>query len=327
MLKRKQCHLGVIFSVLFIFISAGWVERVHAQDKYPTRAIQLIVPYAPGGAVDVTARQVANYLKIKWGVPVNIVSKPGGRGIPAILDVYQSTPDGYTMLMDDSASSAMLAASAATTKDIPFEVMDRTFVAVVNATPLVIFIPSTYPFTNFKNFIEEAKKNTTNILYTAGPSALEYAVRQFFSATGVDISKAKAVMCKGAAEAVLLAAGGNVTIGAAAVGTTLPALKAETIRPLLISSKDRFPDLPNLPSSAELGYPEVNAMNWNGVSGPPKLPAYIVNIWDKSIQEMLGDPEFMSQLKKTGSISFYHNGKAMDDLVRKQTEQAIKLFR
>jgi tripartite-type tricarboxylate transporter receptor subunit TctC len=327
MLKRKHCYFGAILSVLFICISAGWAERVHAQDKYPTRAIQVIVPYVPGGAVDVTARQMANYLKTKWGVPINIVNKPGGRGIPAILDVYQSPLDGYTMLMDDSASSAMLAASSATTKDLPFEVMDRTFVAIVNATPLVIFIPSTYPFTNIKDFIEKAKKDTANISFTAGPSALEYAVRQFFSATGVDISKAKVVMCKGAAEAVLLAAGGNVTIGAAAVGTTLPALSAETIRPLLITSQKRLPELPNLPTSTELGYPAINAVNWNGVSGPPKLPSYIVNVWDKAIQEMSGDPEFLAQLKKTGSISFYHNGQATADLVRKQTEQAIKLFK
>ena len=317
MLKRKQRYLGVILSVLFILMLAGWTERLHAQDKYPTRAIEIIHPFAPGGATDITVRQVADYVKKKWGVPVNVVSKPGGRGIPAILEVYQATPDGYTMLADNSASSSMLAAAAATTKDLPFEIMNRTFVAMVNANPYVIFVPSTSPFKTLKDFIEEAKKNTKDISYTAGPTALEYAVRQLFSATGVDISKAKAVMVKGASEAVILAAGGHVTIGAAAVGTTLPSIKAQTIRPLLISSKNRWPDLPDLPSSAELGYPEVDTVYWSGISGPPKLPSYISNIWDKAIQEMLGDPGFISQMKNTGAIPFYHNAQATAELVKK----------
>jgi tripartite-type tricarboxylate transporter receptor subunit TctC len=327
MLKRKQRYFGVILSVLFILMLAGWTERVYAQDKYPTRAIELIHPFAPGGASDITARQIADYAKKKWGVPINVVSKPGGRGIPAVLEVYHATPDGYTMLVDNSASSSMLAAAAATTKDLPFEVMNRTFIATVNANPYVIFVPSTSPFKTLKDFVVEAKKNIKDISYTAGPTALEYAMRQLFSAAGTDISKAKAVMVKGASEAVILAAGGHVTIGAAAVGTTLPAIKAQTIRPLLISSKNRFPDLPDLPSSAELGYPEVDTVYWTGISGPPKLPSYVSNIWDKTIQEMLGDPGFISQLKNTGAIPFYHNAQATAELVRKDTEQAIKLFR
>jgi tripartite-type tricarboxylate transporter receptor subunit TctC len=327
MLKRKRCYLGVILSVLFVLMLAGWTERVHAQDKYPTRAIDIIVPYAPGGATDVAARQVANYLKSKWGVPVNIVSKPGGRGIPALLDLYQSAPDGYTMLSEDSASASMLAAATATTKDLPFDTMNRTFVLMFKAHPFVIFVPSTSPFKTLKDFIAEAKKNTKDISYTAGPSALEYAIRQVFSEASVNISMAKAVMCKGAAEAVILAAGGNVTIGAAAVSTTLPALKAGTIKPLLITSKSRWPDLPDLPSSAELGYPGVNTVHWVGISGPPKLPSNISNMWDKAIQEMLRDPGFITQMKNTGGIAFYHTGQATAEFVRKETEEAIRLFK
>lgn len=327
MLKRRQRYLGVILSVLFILVLVGWADRIHAQDKYPTRAIEVIHPFAPGGATDITVRLVAEYAKKKWGVPINIVSKPGGRGIPAVLEVYQATPDGYTMLADNSASSTMLAAAAATTKDLPFEIMNRTFVATVNANPYVIFVPSTSPFKTLKDFVVEAKKNTKDISYTAGPTALEYAVRQLFSATGVDISKAKAVMVKGASEAVLLAAGGHVIIGAAAVGTTLPAIKSQTIRPLFITSKNRWPDLPDLPSSAELGYPEVDTVYWSGISGPPKLPSYISNIWDKAIQEMLANPGFISQMKNTGAIPFYHNAQATAELVKRDTEQAIKLFK
>jgi tripartite-type tricarboxylate transporter receptor subunit TctC len=329
MLRRRQHYLdlAVILSVLFILMLAGWTERVHAQGKYPTRAIEMILPYAPGGATDIAARDIANYLRKKWGVPVNVVSKPGGRGIPALVDLYQAAPDGYTMLGEDSSSASMLAAATAGTKDLPFETLDRTFVATFKAHPFVIFVPSTSPFKTLKDFVAEAKKNTKDISYSAGPSALEYAIRQLFNAIGVDISKAKAVMCKGAAEAVILAAGGNVTIGAAAVSTTLPAIKSDTIRPLLISSKTRWPDLPNLPSSTELGYPDVDTVHWVGISGPPKLPANIAAMWDQAIQEMLKDPTVIAQMKNTGGISFYNNGPAMVSIVKRETAQAIKLFK
>ena len=327
MSKRKQGSLGVILSVVFMLILAGWAERVHSQEKYPTRAIDIIAPFSPGGASDVSARQIANYLKKKWNVPVNIVSKPGGRGIPALVEFYQSPPDGYTMLADAAGSSSNLAAATATTKDLPFDVMNRTFVALVSANPFVIFIPSTSPFKTLKEFLVAAKKSPENISYTAGPTALEYAMRQFFSATGVDISRAKAVMCKGASDAVLLVAGGHVAIGAAALGTTLPSVKAQTIRPLLISSKNRSSKLPDLPTSAELGYPGIDTVQWNGISGPPKLPSSICDIWAKALQEMVGDPGFLSHVENSGGIPFYHNPQATAEFVKKETEEAIKLFR
>lgn len=327
MLKRKQHYLGVILSVSFILILAGWADRAHSQDKYPTRAIEVIQPFAPGGSTDITVRQVAEYVKKKLGIPVNVISKAGGRGIPAILEVYQAKPDGYTILADSQASSSMLAAATAAAKDLPFEVMDRTFVATFNAIPYVIFVPSTSPFKTLKDFIEGTKTGIKDVSYTAGPTALEYALRQLFDAAGVDISKAKAVMVKGASEAVLLAAGGHVTIGAAALGTTIPAIKAQTIRPLLITSKNRWPELPDLPSSAELGYPAVDSVYWSGISGPPKLPSYISDIWNKAIQEMLANPGFVSQFKNSGAMPFYNNGQATAELVKKETAKAIKMFK
>jgi tripartite-type tricarboxylate transporter receptor subunit TctC len=327
MLKRKQRNWLVILTVSFILVSAGWADRVQAEDKYPARAIEVIQPFAPGGSTDLTVRQVSEYVKKKWGMPVNVVSKAGGRGIPAILEVYQAKPDGYTILADSQASSSMLAAATAATKDLPFDVMNRTYVATFNAIAYVIFVPSTSPFKTLKDFVEGTKTGVKDISYTAGPTALEYALRQLFEAAGADISKAKSVMVKGASEAVLLAAGGHVTIGAAALGTTLPAIKAGTIRPLFITSKNRWPELPDLPTSAELGYPEVDSVYWSGISGPPKMPSHVSDIWNKAIQEMLANPAFVAQFKNAGAMPFYNNGPATAELVKRETAKAIKMFK
>jgi tripartite-type tricarboxylate transporter receptor subunit TctC len=323
MLQRGQRGLWGILAVALILASAGWADRAQAQAKFPTRAVEIIQPFAAGGTLDLTTRQMAELLKKKWGVPVNVITKPGGKGIPAVVDVYQAKPDGYSMLADSSATSSMLAAA---TKDLPFDVANRTYIAMVNAIPYVIFIPASAPYKNLKEFIEGARKNIGSISYSAGPTALEYVLRQLFAAAGLDISKAKAVMCQGASEAVTLAAGGHISIGAAVVGTTIPAIGAQTIRPLLITAKARWPELPDLGTSAEQGYPDVDLIYWTGVSGPPKMPQNIAAIWDKAIQETLADPTYTAKLKTLGAVPFYHNAKDTAAMEKRDTERAMKLF-
>jgi len=229
-----------------------------------------------------------------------------------------------TTCLDPTGAIIMLAAA---TKDLPFDVADRTYVAMINAIPYVIFIPASSPYKNLKEFVEGAKKNISSISYSAGPTALEYVLRQLFSAAGLDITKAKAVMCQGASEAVTLAAGGHISIGAAVVGTTMPAISAQTIRPLLITSKTRWPDLSDLATSAEQGYPDVDLIYWTGISGPPKMPQAIAAIWDKAIQETLANPTYTAKLKTLGAIPLYRNAKDTVALEKKETERAMKLFK
>jgi len=97
--KEKGQFRTIILSVLILFVLVGWVEQAQSQEKYPTRAIEIIAPFPPGGGTDLGNRIIAAYLNKKWRVPVNVINKPGGNFVPACLSVYKADPDGYTVLL------------------------------------------------------------------------------------------------------------------------------------------------------------------------------------------------------------------------------------
>jgi tripartite-type tricarboxylate transporter receptor subunit TctC len=322
MVKTRLYILAYLLSV-FTLILTIWAEQAQSQSKYPTRAIQIIVPFGPGGGTDLPTRVAAAYLNKKWGVPLNVVNKPGGKCVPATLELYHAAPDGYTMIADSRAGCSLV---GATVKNLPFEIMDRTFIAMFAGTPYILIVPSTSPFKTLEGFIVEAKKNPGSISWTGGDPGIESVVRMFFSSAGLDISKMKLVMITGGAEVVILTAGGHVTLGASVVPSILPAIRGGTVRPLVMMSKARYPDLPDLPTSAELGFPTLTALQWIGISGPPKLPSSIADIWGKTLQEMAKDQGIISQLRNVGALPFYLDAKATREYVTQEIGEARKLL-
>jgi tripartite-type tricarboxylate transporter receptor subunit TctC len=323
MSKVKALFLGGLLSVLMFIVLIGWGDLVQSQVKYPTRAIDIIVPFGPGGGTDLPTRVVAAYLNKKWSVPLNVVNKPGGKCIPATLELYNAGPDGYTLIADSQAGTSMVDVEV---KNLPFKTMDRTFIAMFAATPYLLIVPSTSPFKTLEDFVAEAKKNPGNISWTGGSPGIEYVVRKFFSLSGLDASKMKLVMITGGAQAVTLTAGGHVTLGSSTASSILPAIRGGTVRPLLIMSKNRYPDLPDLPTSVDLGYPTLTDVQWVGISGPPKLPPYITDIWDKTLQEMPKDQGIISQLRNVGAVPFYLNAQATREYVIKEIEEGKKVL-
>ncbi len=325
MYHKKKEFLLVMSILTLAFIITGWDGQVWAQEKYPTRAIDIIVPFAPGASTDLVTRITAFFLNKKWAVPVNVINKPGGNTVPACLEVYNAKPDGYTLLADNNPSSSML---PVVVKNLPFKIMDRTFIAMTAITPMVIIVPSSSPFKNLKDLEIEAKNSPENFTWTSlgGAGAQDFTSRQFIKAIGVDVTKTKPVMSQGGAQAVILTAGGHVKMGVGTTSGALPAIKAATVKPLAITSKTRFSDLPDVATTTELGYPSVSCIYWMGISGPPNLPAYISDRWDKALQEMLSDTEVMSKLKNIMAVPFYRNASATKEYVLEETEEVARLW-
>lgn len=318
--KTNWGFLTLLICTTVLLLGSG---DARSQARYPTKAIDVIVAFGPGGGIDLNTRVTTTYLTKKWAVPVNVVNKPGGKNIPATLDLYKTAADGYTMFGDNSVTSSLM---GATTRDLPFDVMARTFVATVSAIPYVISVPATSPYKNLAEFLAEARKNPGNISFTAGDVGIEYGVRRFLLTVGLDISKVKPVMVRDAAQAVAMTAGGNVSLGTSMVSSSLPAIKAGNLRPLLVADKSRHPDLPDVPTSVELGYPTLIYVGWVGISGPPKLPSPIVDIWNKTLEGMVRDPEVIAQFRRIGATPFYHDAKATRDYVLKDLEEVKKIL-
>jgi tripartite-type tricarboxylate transporter receptor subunit TctC len=320
---RTGVWSGICLAVSFCVLIA-WVNQAQSQDKYPTRAIEIIVPFAAGGGQDTSARLLSFFLKAKLGVPVNVLNKPGGNTVPANIELYHATPDGYTLSLCQDASNAML---QVLTKDLSFNVLDRTFVSAMMKVPHVFTVPSNSPFKRLKEVAEDARKDPEHFTWASlgGMSGPDLFLRQFFKAAGVDVRKTKPVMCKGASEAIILAAGGNVKLAGTTPTAAKPSIAAGTIRPLTVTEEMRS-EFPNLPTTAEEGFPTINHSSWYFFSGPPKLPPRIVETLSNTLKEISKDPEYVSRVKKIDLIPFYADSAKTKENLTKLMEEVSEIY-
>lgn len=320
----KLMHRWVFISLLAVLVLLGAGSTGPAQAKYPTRPVTVIVPYITGGTLDIMDRVLAAYLAEKWGVPVQIVNKPGGNTIPATLEVMQSAPDGYTLVADSQGSCSMLIVI----KDLPFKVLNRSFVAIAAATPMMYTVPASSPWKTMKDLAEGIKKDPEGLVWASGGSTStpSVAIRQLLSSLNVDIAKTKEIVSKGGAESMAFIAGGHVKLGSPTPVSAMAALKAGTVRPLAVTSRERFPLLPDVPTTRESGFPNLDIQLWGGFSGPPNLPGEVIETWNQTLKSALADPKVVGQLRNIGAVPYYLNSAEFRNLTVKEMEEAKKLF-
>ena len=204
-----------------------------AQGTYPTRAIDIIVPFNPGGSTDLSTRMLAEFLKAKHGIVVNVINKPGGATVPANLEVYKAKPDGYTLFADNTSSNVTL---EIVIKDLPFKVMDRTFVAAHSASPYIITVPAASPYKTLKDLFDDLKKDPAGFTYVSAGALANHDVifRQAASVLKVDPLKAKPIVVSGAAQSAIVTAQNSVKMGGGTIASQLVAINAGTIRALAV---------------------------------------------------------------------------------------------
>lgn len=296
-----------------------------AQEKYPSKAVELIVPFAAGGSTDLGGRVLARELEAKWGVPVRIINKPGGNTVPAVSEVMRSKPDGYTMLVDGPPQSSML---ETVVRNLPFKTTDRTFVAITAYTPMKFVVPYDSPFKTLKDAAEAVKKDPGTFTWTSlgGAGAQDMAFRQFFKAVDVDVRKTRAIQLKGGSEAITMTAGGHVKLGVGSYSSIAAPLDAKRIRVLAVAAPDRWPNLPNTQTTAEAGFPSIEVLYWIGISGPPNLPSEIVKVWDETLREVEKSKSFRDGMLKVGLLPLYRDAKSMAERVQKEAAQTKELY-
>jgi len=296
-----------------------------AQEKYPTKPIEIIVPFVAGASTDSSARVIAQTLEARWGVPVKVINKPGGNTVPAVTEVMAAKPDGTTFLMDNIASSAML---DTVVKNLPFKVTDRTFVAMAAYTPMMFIVHADSAFKTLKDASEALKKDAETFTWTSlgGVGAQDMVFRRFAAANNVDIKRPRAIALKGGAEAVTMTAGGHVTMGTGTFSAIAAPLSANKIRVLAVAGPERWPQIPDVPTTAEAGMPEVETLFWIGISGPPGLPAHIVAAWDGALKEALADKGVREKMLNVGVLASYENARDMLARVERDQKKTKELY-
>ncbi len=316
--------LRAIVTALLALVTFG-APDASAQTKYPTKPVELIVPFVAGASTDSGARVIAQVLEARWGVPVKVVNKPGGNTVPAVTEVMAARPDGATMLVDNIASSAML---DTVVKNLPFKVVDRTFVAVTAYTPMMFIVHPDSPFKTLREVADAMKKETETFTWTSlgGVGAQDMVFRQFAVSAGVDVAKTRAVALKGGAEAVTMTAGGHVRLGTGTWSAIAAPLSAGKLRVLAVAGPERWPHLPDALTTKEAGFPDVEVLFWIGISGPPGLPADIVATWDAALKEVLADKAVQDKMLNAGLVTSYMDAKAMVARVERDRKTTQSLY-
>ena len=303
MFSKKQKDLKrVVFALMVIF--ALWVLnlaefRIAHAEEYPTKPITLIVPFAPGAGADITGRLVAGYLSKKWGQSISVVNVPGGGAVPGVHQALTSKPDGYTLFTDVHVTGAMMPAIYA---NLPFDWTKRTPIALVNYGASIYVVNSKSPYKTLGDLGKAVKENPNKFSWggTGSAGVATFALGQFFDTIGVKVSDTNMVAFAGAAPALAAVAGGHIDISVGTPESAVALVSAGKIRALaVVSDKNkRLPELPETPTAAEAGYPSLDVITWQGISGPAGLPQSVVDKWAIGLQKAAQDQEFLSLAEK-----------------------------
>ena len=257
---------------------------------------------------------------------VNVINKPGGSTVPANLEVYKARPDGYTLFADTTSSNITL---EHTIKDLPFKAMDRVFVATHSTSPYVITVPPSAPYKTLQDLFDDLKRSPEEFTYVSGGSLTNHDVifRQAARAMKVDPLKPKPIVIAGAAQAAIVTAQNAVKMGGGTISSQLTAIKSGTIRAVAVCSDQRWDELPDVPTTKELGYPEITYDQWTGIAGPPRMPASVVKVWEGYVQEMLKDATVVAQLRNAGARPYYLGSEAMRKQVQATGDETRELWK
>lgn len=280
-----------LIGALVVLAPAG----VRAQQDYPTRAIEIIVPFVPGGGTDLIARLIADYMGKKWSQPLLVVNKPGGGGIiGARAALKESKPDGYTVLIDIHTTSSMHIGAFKTPQ---LTLADRKYAARVVRDPMVFAVKADAPWKNFKEFSDWVKANPDKLVWSSvGPSGpSRYTAYDWFTQIGVDPTQTKMVITKGAGDSFAQLAGGHVHLAIHSVAEANAMLKAGKIKLLAVLSPSRVKYIPDVPTAEEQGVMRgVRVQWWASVAFPTGTPDPIVKKWEGALAEMVKDPLFLA---------------------------------
>ncbi len=272
-----------------------------AHAAYPDKPVRLIVPVAPGGGADITARAVAQKLAAAWGQQIIIDNRAGAGGTVGLDIGAHSTPDGYTLI---EASMGPLTVDVSLYSKLPYDpIRDFTPIARgVTALNMLVVHPS-LPVNSVKELIAYAKANPARLNFgSSGAGRADHLAGEMFNTmAGV---KMQHVPYKGGAPAMVDLVGGNIQLIFATVSTAVSSVKAGKIRPLAVTTINRVDLFPELPTVAEAGVPGFAVDNWYGFTGPRGLPKEITHKIHAEINRALTAPDVKARLELLGILPF-----------------------
>jgi tripartite-type tricarboxylate transporter receptor subunit TctC len=269
-------------------------------DTYPSKPIRVIVPFAPGGSTDITTRIVTQRMSQELGKPMVVENKGGAGGAIGATEAARAKPDGYVLSI--ATVSTLAVNPACRPNDLPYDAVND-FAPVTNFVnvPNVIEVNPKFPAKDFKTFLAVLKDNPGKYSYGSSGtcSVLHLFGEAFKMATHTDPVH---VPYKGSGPAVIDAVGGQIEILFDNLPSSMPQINAGNLRPLAVAWRERLPSMPDVPTLAEEGYPQLNQPAWYGLLAPKGTPPEIIKTLHAAAVVALKDPKVISALEKQGAF-------------------------
>ena len=291
-------RLPRLFAVLLPATLALVCATAVPAQEFPTKPIRLIVPFPPGGPNDTIARVVGQKMGEILGQPIVIENRGGAGGVTGTDAVAKAEGDGYTIAV---SSAGALAISSSLAEKIPYDpTKDFKAVTLVATVPEMLVVATSVPANNMKELVALAKSKPGQLNFaSSGPGSMPHLAGELFKMTaGIDIVH---VPYRGAAPAVNDLLGQQVHMVFLDLPVLLPQVKAGKLKPIIVGAMTRAPAAPDVPTSVEAGYPQIQTENWYGMVAPAATPPAIVAKLNKAAVEAMKSPEVKDKLAAQGA--------------------------
>jgi tripartite-type tricarboxylate transporter receptor subunit TctC len=271
---------------------------VYAQDNYPNKPIKLVVGFAPGGATDIVARLIGVEMEKRLGQPIVIDNKAGGGSNIGAAEAARGKPDGYTLFMMTVAQTINPAVYSKLTYNTQ---KDFEPIALTMSSPSVLVVNPNVPAKTASELVAWAKANPGKLtMASSGAGGSPHMAAELFKLrTGIEYLH---VPYKGANPAMNDVLSGVVLGGFKTATAAIPQIKAGKVRALAVAASQRLAQLPDVPTMAEAGFPDINVTSWNGIVAPAGTPKAIVDKLNAVVNEVLKNPEVVAQFEKRAAV-------------------------
>ena len=270
-----------------------------AQQGFPSKSVRILIPYGAGSATDITARIIAEPLRNKWPQGILIENKPGAFGILAIEEMARAKPDGHTLLFGNVSTNAITPFVYKSKMKIDFEKEVVTVTKVYDLYSFFLITPvGNPPPKTMKEFVAYAKANSGNLRYTVPGIASypHYDQEQLLLKEGFD---AQPVVAKSGGAGMLQdVLSGDAHYGFVNAATALGVVRAGQVRALAYKGPTRHPQLPDVPTMAEAGYPDIGSANWASLLAPAQTPRDVLEAIRAAFAEAMKAPQVVEAFDK-----------------------------
>jgi tripartite-type tricarboxylate transporter receptor subunit TctC len=281
----------------FVFLILAFAALAVQAQEYPNKPIRMLVPFAPGGAVDTTARVLAQAMQQRLNWQFVVENRPGGNGFIATTAVAKSAPDGYTLLM---AHTGEFAVNPALFDNVPYE-LERDFapITMVSDAPMLYLATAKAPFNTFQELVAQAKAKPGSISYgSAGNGSINHLAGEWLAqAAGIELLH---VPYKGGAPAAAAVAAGDVHFGVMAAPGALPHIKSGRGKVIGITTAKKSPLDPSWATPRDAGIPDLDASIWVGLFAPKGTPQAVIDRINAEVRQTLSMPDVQKRFVETG---------------------------